>query len=67
MNEINFTSTEQDNIFKIVSSILHLGNVSIVAKGDETSIVLENKAALEIAASLLGISFRGDKIISSHD
>lgn len=61
-NKIGFTSKEQNDIFKIISAILHLGNVSFTKQNskvnnmDKQAVLNENDhKLLKVVADLLGI------------
>ncbi|KAK4049374.1 class II myosin [Microbotryomycetes sp. JL201] len=53
LQTVGFSSTEQDNLFRVVAAILHLGNVQ-VAGSEQAHLV--NPAQLEKIAYLLGLN-----------
>ena len=58
LNDVNILQDEQENIFKIVAAILHLGNVHFVDVGDRESEIIppeDDYDALEWASRLLQI------------
>ncbi|KAL0276825.1 UNVERIFIED_CONTAM: hypothetical protein PYX00_004309 [Menopon gallinae] len=56
MNVLGFGKTDQENVFKILSAILHLGNVSIV-KEDEGSSIKKSDPHLEVFCKLMELDF----------
>jgi len=54
MEVMNFTAAEQESIFRIISGILHLGNIKIESYGGEGS-AINDKDALAKAAEVMGI------------
>jgi myosin heavy subunit len=54
MTVVGISSTEQDQIFLLISAILHLGNVKFQDGEQNDSCKIINKEELETTASLLG-------------
>eukprot|EP00002_Diphylleia_rotans_P017738 TRINITY_DN343_c0_g2_i4.p1 TRINITY_DN343_c0_g2~~TRINITY_DN343_c0_g2_i4.p1 ORF type:complete len:1713 (-),score=401.63 TRINITY_DN343_c0_g2_i4:3715-8853(-) len=56
LSVLNFTDEEIDAIFRILSGILHIGNVTFKASADGESCTIENLEAVKIAANVLRTS-----------
>lgn len=56
MSILNFSSGEQQTIFKILFGILHLGNVQFDPQGEQASVSAASNVSLWNAAALLGVS-----------
>lgn len=56
MSIVGISSAEQDQIFLLISAILHLGNVQFQDGEQTDSCKITNKEDLLTTASLLGIS-----------
>ena len=54
MNIIGITPQEQDNIFRLVAGILHIGNLTFYEDGKGNAVVQEQQV-LELAASMLNV------------
>ncbi|TKC34537.1 hypothetical protein EI555_008186 [Monodon monoceros] len=52
---LGFKEDFQMDVFKILAAILHLGNVQIIAVGNERSAVSEDGSHLEVFCELLGL------------
>ncbi|XP_007194952.2 unconventional myosin-Vc isoform X3 [Balaenoptera acutorostrata] len=52
---LGFREDFQMDVFKILAAILHLGNVQIIAVGNERSAVSEDDSHLEVFCELLGL------------
>ncbi|KAJ8792800.1 hypothetical protein J1605_003985 [Eschrichtius robustus] len=52
---LGFKEDFQMDVFKILAAILHLGNVQIIAVGNERSAVSEDNSHLEVFCELLGL------------
>eukprot|EP00069_Balaena_mysticetus_P009851 bmy_20427T0 len=52
---LGFKEDFQMDVFKILAAILHLGNVQIIAVGNERSAVSEDDSHLEVFCELLGL------------
>ncbi|XP_036699315.1 unconventional myosin-Vc isoform X2 [Balaenoptera musculus] len=52
---LGFKEDFQMDVFKILAAILHLGNVQIIAVGNERSAVSEHDSHLEVFCELLGL------------
>ena len=61
MTNVGIPEDEQDAIFQLVASVLHLGNLTFEEAGEHDSSKLADSAAdaLEAAARLLGVSADG--------
>lgn len=61
MTNVGIPENEQDAIFQLVASVLHLGNLTFEEAGEHDSSKLADSAAeaLEAAARLLGVSADG--------
>lgn len=56
LDELNFSEDEQDNIFRIIAAVLHLGNLKYVPN-EEGIAEIENEEVLEDnVAVLLGVN-----------
>lgn len=56
MDYLKFSEEEQDNVFRLVASILHLGNLNFIPD-DEGIAEIENEEVLEYNVSvLLGVT-----------
>jgi myosin I len=53
MNVIGITKQEQHDIFRLVSSILWLGNVDFTEQGERATVA--DQAVLDFVSSLLGV------------
>lgn len=61
MTNVGIPEDEQNAVFQLVASVLHLGNLDFVEAGEHDSSKLADSAtdALQAAASLLGTSADG--------
>lgn len=61
MTNVGIPADEQDAVFQLVATVLHLGNLEFTEAGEhDSSQVLESSAhALEAAAKLLGVQADG--------
>uniref|UniRef100_A0A2C9M5E9 Myosin motor domain-containing protein n=1 Tax=Biomphalaria glabrata TaxID=6526 RepID=A0A2C9M5E9_BIOGL len=55
MDSVGFTDDEQENVFSIIASILHLGNITFTVQEDESVTVTEKTEALLMAARFLEV------------
>ena len=55
MISLNMSKQTRKDIFGIIASILHLGNVGFVASLSNGNVSIQNPEALESAAALLGM------------
>ena len=53
MNVIGLTADEQNNIFRLLASILWIGNLDFTEQGERAEVA--DKAVLDFVASLLGV------------
>jgi myosin heavy subunit len=56
---LNMTADETTNILKLVSAILHMGNVEFVPNADGESVKIKNTAQVDLVASQLGVDNAG--------
>jgi myosin heavy subunit len=56
LDELNFSEVEQDNLFRIIAAVLHLGNLTFTTDEDGLA-ELENAEVLDdFVGVLLGVS-----------
>ncbi len=57
MTNVGIPGSEQDAVFQLVATVLHLGNLEFTEAGehDSSQVVESSAAALEAAARLLGV------------
>lgn len=53
LSVLKMGTAEMDGLFKLVSAILHLGNVTFAKNGEGSSVASESAESVKIAASLL--------------
>ena len=55
MTNVGIPGSEQDAVFQLVATVLHLGNLEFTEAGEHDSSQVVESSALEAAARLLGV------------
>ena len=61
MTNVGIPADEQDAVFQLVATVLHLGNLEFTEAGehDSSQVIQASAGALEAAATLLGVQTDG--------
>nr|XP_022331356.1 myosin-IIIb-like isoform X1 [Crassostrea virginica] len=63
MDLVGFTDEEEDNLFAIIASVLHLGNVTFNMDDNDASFVEDENGPVKMAARVLGVS--GEELVGT--
>ncbi|PVD19339.1 hypothetical protein C0Q70_19826 [Pomacea canaliculata] len=55
MDMVGFTDEEQQDMFTVISGVLHLGNITFGVDDTDAAVVIDPNGAVKIASKLLGV------------